>query len=75
VLGELHGHLGSGRPQVDLHHKIDLVLTDDPSPYESPLVARLEQLHVSLAGWVMPRIFIVAGGDSPPIIIPFSVPT
>src|ERR1019366_6026636 len=75
VLGELRGLPGSGRPQVDPHHEMDLVLTDDPSPYGSPLVARLERLHQSLAGWVVPRIFIVADGNPPPIMIPVSVPT
>jgi hypothetical protein len=75
VLGELHGVPGSGRPQVDLCHDIDLVLSDDPSPYGSPLVPRLERLHQSLAGWVIPRIFIVADGNPPPIMISFSVPT
>lgn len=75
VLGELRGVPQSGRPQVDLCHEIDLVLNDDPSPYGSPLVARLESLHQSLAGWVIPRIFIVADGNPPPIMISFSAPT
>jgi hypothetical protein len=66
VLGELHSLPGSGRPQVDPHHEIDLVLTDDPSPYSSPLVPRLERLHQSLVGWVVPRIFIVADGNPHP---------
>jgi hypothetical protein len=74
VLGELHGLPGSGRPQVDPHHEVDLMLTDDPSPYGSPLVARLERLHQLLAGWVIPRIFIVADGNAPPIMISFSEP-
>jgi hypothetical protein len=74
LLGELRGVPGSGRPQVDLRHEVDIVLTDDPSPYASPLVARLERLHQSLAGWVIPRIFIVADGNPPPIMIS-SAPT
>jgi hypothetical protein len=69
VLGELHGPAGSGQPQTELGYQIDLVLTDDPSPYPSPLVQRLEQLHYSLEGWVLPRIFIVAEGNPPPIMI------
>jgi hypothetical protein len=69
VLGELHGPAGSGRPKVEPHYSIDLVLTDDPSPYPSPLVERLERLHQSLVGWVVPRIFIVADGNPPPIMI------
>jgi len=69
VLGKLHGLPGSGRPQADHHQEMELVLTDDPSPYSSPLVQRLEQLHRSLLGWVIPRIFIVADGSPPPILI------
>ncbi|MGD0373311.1 MAG: hypothetical protein ABSB01_01810 [Streptosporangiaceae bacterium] len=75
VLGALLGPPGSGRPQVDPPFEMHLVLTDDPSPYASPLVARLERLHQSLARWVVPRMFIVAGGDPPPIMISFSEPT
>jgi hypothetical protein len=69
VLGELHGPAGSGRPQMDPHYTIDLVLTDDPSPYPSLLVQRLEWLHQLLTGWVVPRIFIVADGNPPPMMI------
>jgi hypothetical protein len=75
MLGELHGPPGSGRPQTDARFEVHLVLNDDPSPYASPLVARLEQLHQSLVGWVIPRIFIVADGKPPPIMISFSAPT
>lgn len=67
VLGELHG--ASGRPVLEPKFTIDLVLTDDPSPYKSPLGGRLERLHQSLTGWVIPRIFIVADGNPPPIMI------
>lgn len=69
VLGELHGLPGSGRPQADHHQEMGLMLTDDPSPYSSPLVQRLQQLHRSLSGWVIPRMFIVADGNPPPILI------
>ena len=75
VLGELHGPPGSGRPQTDACFDVHLVLNDDPSPYGCPLVARLERLHQSLTGWVIPRIFIVASGSPPPIVISFSPPT
>jgi hypothetical protein len=44
-------------------------VTDDPSPYPSLLVERLEWLHQSLTGWVVPRIFIVADGNPPPMMI------
>jgi hypothetical protein len=69
VLSEFHGSPGSGRPLVEPTFTIDLVLTDDPSPYPAPLGARLERLHQSLAGWVVPRIFIVADGNPPPMLI------
>lgn len=75
VLGEFHGPPGAGRPQVDLHQEIELVLTDDPSPYRSPLVARLERIRETLIGWVIPRIFIVADGKPPPLMTSFSEPT
>ena len=69
VLGELHGPPASERPLLEPNFTVDLVLTDDPSPYRSPLGQRLEQLHQSLIGWVVPRIFIVADGNPPPIVI------
>jgi hypothetical protein len=69
VLGELHGPPASGWPPLEPKFTIDLVLTDDPSPYPSPVGARLERLHQSLTGWVVPRIFIVADGNPPPILI------
>jgi hypothetical protein len=69
VLGELHGPAASGRPPLEPKFAIDLVLTDDPSPYPSPLVGGLQRLHQSLTGWVVPRIFIVADGNPPPIMI------
>ena len=52
VLGELRGLPGAGRRQMNPRPEVDLVLTDDPSPYGSPLVARLERLHQTLTGWV-----------------------
>ncbi len=75
ILGELHNRSGPGRPAVDPNLEIEIVLADDPSPYKSPLVARLENLHRSLAGWVIPRVFIVAEGNTPPIMISFSPPS
>lgn len=69
MLGELHGPSPSGAPPLEPNFTIDLVLTDDPSPYPSPLGGRLERLHQSLVSWVVPRIFIVADGNPPPIVI------
>jgi hypothetical protein len=68
VLGELHDP-GNGRPEIEPEFQARLVLVDDPSPYPMPVVQRLEQLHRSIAGWVVPRMFIVARGNRPPIII------
>jgi hypothetical protein len=59
VLGELHDLSGSGRPQVDPNLTIEIVLADDPSPYKSPHVGRLESLHRSLAKWVVPRVSLL----------------
>ena len=75
VLGELHDRSGSGRPEVDPHLDIEIVLADDPSPYKAPLVARLESFHRSLASWVIPRVFIVAEGNPPPMMISFAPPS
>lgn len=74
VIGELHSLRVCKRPTTDPHFDVHLVLNDDPSPYGSPLVARLERLHQSLVLWVVPRIFIVAEGEPPPIMISFSPP-
>lgn len=75
VLGELHNRSGRERPEVDPHLEIEMVLADDPSPYKAQLVARLERLHRSLTGWIIPRVFIVAEGNPPPIMISFSPPS
>jgi hypothetical protein len=72
LLGELHA--SGGRPQAYLDFGVHLVLNDDPSPYHTPLVRLLDRLHQSLERWVLPRIFIVADGKPPPIMISFSAP-
>ncbi len=74
VLVEVRGHPGGERPQVNLNQRIELVLLDDPSPYPSALVPRLERLHQVLSNWVVPRVFFVADGAPPPIGISFSPP-
>jgi hypothetical protein len=71
---ELRGTQGSGRPDVKLIQEINLLLADDPSPYKRALGDRLEQLHQSLSGWVLPRIFATADGNPPPIMISFQPP-
>jgi hypothetical protein len=75
------GHTGSGfiapsqRPQTDACFDVHLVMRDDPSPYAAPLERLLEGLHQSLVQKFVPRIFIVANGNPPPIMISFSAPT
>ena len=71
---ELVGTQGNGRPDVKLMQEIDLLLADDPSPYKIALGDRLEQLHQSLSGWVLPRIFATADGNPPPMMISFRPP-
>jgi hypothetical protein len=71
---ELRGTQGNGRPDVQLTQEIDLLLADDPSPYKAAIGKRLEQLHQSLSGWVLPRFFATADGNPPPIMISFDPP-
>jgi hypothetical protein len=71
---ELCGIQGNGRPDTQLTQEINLLLADDPSPYKQALGDRLEQLHQSLSGWVLPRIFATADGNTPPILISFRPP-
>ena len=71
---ELGAVQGNGRPDVKLMQEINLLLVDDPSPYKRALGERLEQLHQSLSGWVLPRIFVTADGNPPPIMISFRPP-
>ena len=71
---ELGSAQGNGRPDVKLMQEICLLLVDDPSPYKHALGERLEQLHQSLSGWVLPRIFVTADGNPPPIMISFRPP-
>jgi hypothetical protein len=71
---ELRGAHSNGRPDVDLYQGIQLFLADDPSPYKAALGDRLEQLHQSLSGWVLPRIFATADGNRPPVMISFRPP-
>jgi len=71
---ELCGIQGNGRPDISLTQEISLLLADDPSPYKQALGDRLEKLHQSLSGWVLPRIFATADGNRPPMLISFRPP-
>jgi hypothetical protein len=71
---ELGAAQGNGRPDVKLMQEINLLLVDDPSPYKRPIGERLEQLYQSLSSWVLPRIFVTADGNPPPMMISFRPP-
>ncbi len=71
---ELGAAQGNGRPDVKLMQEINLLLVDDPSPYKRAIGERLEQLYQSLSSWVLPRIFVTADGNPPPIMISFRLP-
>ena len=74
VFVELRSDAGAGRPSVELHQDIDIITTDDPSPYPYPLASRLNTMHQGLTNWVVPRIFYVAEGAPPPMAMSFSPP-
>ena len=74
LIVELGAAQGNGRPDVKLMQEINLLLVDDPSPYKRAVGERLEQLHQSLSSWVLPRIFVTADGNPPPIMISFHPP-
>ena len=63
-----------GDPDIKLMQEINLLLMDDPSPYKRALGERLETALHSLSGWVLPRIFVTADGNPPPIMISFRPP-
>jgi hypothetical protein len=48
--------------------ELNLALADDPGgPHD--LAGTLEHWHSYLVGWVLPRIFAVADGHPPPVMI------
>jgi hypothetical protein len=50
-----------------------LALAEDPG-YTDEVVGVLERWHSYLVSWVLPRIFAVADGNPPPIMIASAVP-
>jgi hypothetical protein len=73
----LIGYLASASddpPAASVTFDVKLSLSDDPA-FRHNLVVRgdllgvLERWHGYLVGWVLPRIFIVADGNPPPILI------
>jgi hypothetical protein len=73
LIGCLTGS-GGGPATAEATFDLRLSLTDDPAfrpefIVRSDLVSVLERWHSYLSNWVLPRIFIVADGNPPPIII------
>lgn len=57
---------GSPAAQVTFEFKLSFI--DDPG-YRQDLISVLTRWHDYLTSWVLPRIFIVAEGNPPPIFI------
>lgn len=67
----LIGYLASSRanqPTANVTFDFRLTLSDDPG-FRQDLIGTLTRWQTYLAGWVIPRIFIVADGNPPPILI------
>jgi hypothetical protein len=71
--GDLIGHVifQDGDPDPSQHLKIEMRMTlaDDPSGYATDFLDSLTSWHAYLTGWILPRIFTVAEGNPPPIVI------
>lgn len=59
---------GEGSPSAQVTFDFRLSLVDDPG-YRQDLMGVLTRWHDYLTGWVVPRIFIVAEGNPPPMLI------
>ena len=70
--GEVFGHLLFDPGQIDpgpaLHLEMRLTFADDPG-YAAGISDSLDNWHRYLTSWIVPRIFIVADGNPPPIMI------
>ena len=73
--GDILGYLrleGSDKPpEVEVVHQMHLVLVDDPA-YRANLVGVLREWEQYIGGWILPRIFAVANGAEPPLIVGFA---
>jgi hypothetical protein len=71
------GYLTHQDPGTDhspaLKVEMRLALTEDPG-YTNEVVGVLERWHSYLVSWVLPRIFAVADGNPPPIMIASVIP-
>jgi hypothetical protein len=73
LIGYLTG-AGDGPARTEATFDVKLSLADDPAfepgfMVRNDLVGVLERWHYYLEKWVLPRVFIVADGNPPPIII------
>jgi hypothetical protein len=71
LIGQFRNRCGQGRPLADPSFEFEIRLDDSPSRGGSDLTRTLQRLHLSICGWVVPRIFIVADGHEPPLVISF----
>jgi hypothetical protein len=73
--GDLVGHVGfdpaDADPSTKLKTDLRLGFADDPG-YASDFMSALTSWHDYLTQWILPRIFIVAEGNRPPIAISVS---
>jgi hypothetical protein len=68
LIGYLSNPAGDAPPEVQVFHEFHLTLMDDPG-YRSDLTKTLDRWHGYLTGWALPRLFTVAEGDPPPLMI------
>jgi hypothetical protein len=74
VIGRFCNPNGHERPSTDPVIEFGIHLDDCRSFGPSRLTETLDWLHRSICGWVIPRIFITAGGHEPPVMISFKPP-
>lgn len=67
TIGYLSDPCGN-QPTAEVTFEFRLSLTDDPG-FRQDLIGTLTRWQSYLTGWVIPRIFIVAEGNPPPILI------
>jgi hypothetical protein len=74
ILGTFRRKEGPGRPEEDPVIRFVVHLADDPYHRAAGLVRSLERFHQNITGWVLPRMFAVADGHEPPMLISFGPP-
>ena len=66
MLGYLTDPNGDAPPHVEVLHDMRLTLMDDPA-FRVNLTDLLDRWHWYLVSWVLPRMFVVAEGNPPPL--------